>query len=243
VEGAGTAGGGAGGGTRFVSFTFDDGLVRSCRRAADILEASGFRGSFFVVTSWVGDRALWVSDRTNRGLDHGEWSDWRELAERGHEVASHSHRHLNATGRLWRHLPGLLARDYRRSREVLRRELGAAPETISMPWNARTDNSDRACASLFRRIVAARGTPSANPRGAAGPLVRAWAPGAGTGPEAVAAQVRGLEEGQWLVLQFHGFDGEGWEPVPASDFEKMVKACAGTRGVSVVPVRGGPGAG
>ena len=229
-------------GARFVSFTFDDGIWTSCRRGAEILEASGFRGSFFIVTSWVGDRNLWISDPVNRGLDHGEWEDWRGLAARGHEVASHSHRHFNARGRLGRLLPGFLARDYRRSREVLESRLGAVPETISMPWNARSDNSDRVCASLFRRVVAARGEPQVNPPGSRGPLVLAWAPGPRVGPGDVAEAVRRLAPGEWLVLQFHGFDGEGWEPIPASGFEMMVRACADTPGVAVVPVRGGPGA-
>jgi len=230
-----------GDGVRYVSFTFDDGIFPSCRQAADTLEGAGFRGTFFVVSSWVGDRTFWVNDRVNRGLDHGEWSDLRDLAGRGHEIGSHSHRHFNAKGRVGRYLPWLLARDYRRAREVIGREVGTPPDSMAMPFNARNDNSDRVCTSLFRRIVAANSKGEVNPKGSTGPLLKGWAPGEGVPAEDVSSRIRGLRPGEWLVLQFHGFDGLGWSPFRSSEFERMVKACGETERLKVVTVRQGPG--
>jgi peptidoglycan/xylan/chitin deacetylase (PgdA/CDA1 family) len=68
-----------------VSFTFDDVPDSAISRGARVLEEFGARGTFFVSTGLLGRRT----------------PDWRlagpegiaELAEAGHEVALHSHRH------------------------------------------------------------------------------------------------------------------------------------------------------
>ena len=67
-------------------FTFDDGGV-SALVAADLLEARGFTGQFFVTTNYIGTRGF----LTERQI--------RELAHRGHIVGSHSCSHPLRMGR------------------------------------------------------------------------------------------------------------------------------------------------
>src|SRR5262245_1736816 len=69
-----------------VSFSFDDIPVSAAATGADMLEAFGARGTFFIATSLFG-----------RSTD-----DWRvadaeavaALAQRGHEIGLHTHRHV-----------------------------------------------------------------------------------------------------------------------------------------------------
>lgn len=64
-----------------VSFTFDDGGESFLTNAAPILEKYGFRGVFFISTGYIGSKGF-LDARQIRGL-----------AERGHQIGSHSHSH------------------------------------------------------------------------------------------------------------------------------------------------------
>lgn len=64
-----------------VVFTFDDGGISFLTLAAPILEKYGFRGIFFISTSYIGTKGFLSSDQV------------RELAKRGHIIGSHSHTH------------------------------------------------------------------------------------------------------------------------------------------------------
>ena len=68
--------------TAAVSLTFDDGYVSQYTTVADLLNARNFKGTFFLATERV--------------QPLGGWEPWQELAEQGHEIASHTitHAHL-----------------------------------------------------------------------------------------------------------------------------------------------------
>ena len=67
-----------------VSLTFDDGLYSQCRIGAPLVEAHGFKGSFYIMTD-----AGW-EEWPNY------WEDWAAVAAAGHEIGSHTitHAHL-----------------------------------------------------------------------------------------------------------------------------------------------------
>lgn len=67
-------------------FTFDDGGI-SALVAADLLEARGFTGQFFVTTNYIGTRGFLTAPQI------------RDLAQRGHIVGSHSCSHPLRMGR------------------------------------------------------------------------------------------------------------------------------------------------
>ena len=64
-----------------VVISFDDGDLSCHTTAAPILERHGLRGSFFVVTGWIGQSGFMNADQL------------RDLERRGHAVHSHSRNH------------------------------------------------------------------------------------------------------------------------------------------------------
>jgi peptidoglycan/xylan/chitin deacetylase (PgdA/CDA1 family) len=86
-----------------VSVTFDDGLLTHVTVAAPLLDARGYKGTFFVLTD----------DGWNEWP--GYWQDWQMLAVQGHEIASHTVTHA--------HLPQL-------TETVLRQELSQSRAAV-----------------------------------------------------------------------------------------------------------------
>jgi peptidoglycan/xylan/chitin deacetylase (PgdA/CDA1 family) len=74
-----------------VVVTFDDGYADMHSEALPLLSAYGFPATVFVTTGWIHDAGRWAAgsplDRTLT------WTQVRELADAGIEVAAHSHSH------------------------------------------------------------------------------------------------------------------------------------------------------
>jgi len=70
-----------------VSITFDDGLSSQYSLAIPALNEKGFKGSFFIITD------ITTNTRSN---GYASWEQWRDAANQGHEIGSHtlSHPHL-----------------------------------------------------------------------------------------------------------------------------------------------------
>jgi peptidoglycan/xylan/chitin deacetylase (PgdA/CDA1 family) len=64
-----------------VVLTFDDGYIDAYTNAFPLLRATGFGGTFAIVTSWVGQP------------DYMTWEQLREMAGAGMEIAAHSISH------------------------------------------------------------------------------------------------------------------------------------------------------
>ncbi|UCC94482.1 MAG: polysaccharide deacetylase family protein, partial [Candidatus Omnitrophota bacterium] len=84
-----------------VSVTFDDGYLSQATTGANLLTARNLQGTFFLVSSAQDTR----------------WENWRQLAEQGHEMASHTVTHLYLTTL---------------SETELRQELSESQETINL---------------------------------------------------------------------------------------------------------------
>ena len=59
-----------------VSLTFDDGCTSHYSLGIPVLNERGFKGTFFIVTDYVDD-----------------WDAWRDAANMGHEIGSHTMTH------------------------------------------------------------------------------------------------------------------------------------------------------
>jgi peptidoglycan/xylan/chitin deacetylase (PgdA/CDA1 family) len=97
--------------------TFDDG-GSSAVSIADLLEARGFRGHFFVTTDYLGAATFMTRD------------DVRELAGRGHVIGSHSCSHPTRMAQCSREQ---LLDEWRRSLATLEDVTGARVDTASVP--------------------------------------------------------------------------------------------------------------
>lgn len=98
--------------------TFDDGGVSAATAVADMLEARGWRGHFFVTTGRVGSPTFLSREQV------------RELRERGHVVGSHSETH---PPRMSHCAPEELSGEWRRSVAFLSETLGEEVLTASVP--------------------------------------------------------------------------------------------------------------
>ena len=105
---------------RVWAITFDDGLA-SVAPAADLLESLGWRGHFFVVTSWIGTPRYLTSEAIV------------DLHRRGHVIGSHSVTHPDPMNRL---TPDRLLEEWRRSADDLSSLLGAAVRVAAVPGGA-----------------------------------------------------------------------------------------------------------
>lgn len=120
-----------------IEITFDDGHI-SQFDTADILDAAGLRGIYFVTVGWTG-----------RKPEYMDWTQLRELARRGHQVHAHGwdHKFLTQCSPAERDIELLQAR------RVLEDQLGVAVDALSAPggrWNRRVAE---ACASAgYRRF-------------------------------------------------------------------------------------------
>ena len=105
-----------------VTLTFDDGVKGHLQYAAPMLEKFGWRGTFNIVTDWIGgDKKL-------------SWDEVRELHRRGHEIASHTKTHPFIRDWYAWGKTNELVREFAESRDVLKREVGVAPRHLCHPY-------------------------------------------------------------------------------------------------------------
>ena len=158
-----------------ASLTFDDGGA-SALQVAERLERHGWRGSFFVVTGRIGTPGFLSADGV------------RELAERGHEVGSHSHTHPAQMARLE---PDQLAEEWRRSRAALEHVIGTPPRAAAVPGGSLSSAVQQEASRAGYELLLTS-TPTSRRRRVGQMLVLGrytiWA---GDAPELAAAYVRG----------------------------------------------------
>jgi len=207
---------------RLLSITFDDGLKQSTDIAISILNRYGLQATFYVVTGWVEPVRTDIKEPFNIGRSHGSWDYWRQVVAMGHEVGSHSYSHVNALGKKAWLFPWLVPSEIAKSYRDLNREIPQASYTMAMPWNAATWFSD----FFVRRSFSAcrLGTSDIEYNNLASLnryRLKSWAPSQRNDwPDYVKA-IDGVRAGGWLILQFHGFDDEGWDPIASELFEKL----------------------
>ncbi len=210
-----------------VSFTFDDAPASAAATAAPMLEAAGYRGVYFVASSYM-DGADGVI------APYADWSAVKALAARGHEIACHTHGHRNCAviG------PREAAAETERNARALEQHGLAAPATFAYPFG---DVSAAAKAALAPRFKLLRAThPGLIARG--GDLNQAPAV-AVEGPHAVETATHWLQRAKaqnaWLILYTHDVT-EAPSPygcTPAA-FQAVVDLVA-RMGLEVVTVREG----
>ena len=120
-----------------VALTFDDSLKDHLLVAAPMLEERGWRGTFCIVTDWVGKDEM-----------HLTWDDVRELVRRGHEIATHTKSHPNLVARLEAGREADVRSEMLDSADKIFAETGFAPRFLFTPFvrqNAETARIAREC--------------------------------------------------------------------------------------------------
>jgi peptidoglycan/xylan/chitin deacetylase (PgdA/CDA1 family) len=181
-----------------ISFTFDDGSRDQVEVALPIFEEFGFRVTFFVIAGLTRERTEdpLLPGRARPWWAEVSWQQWREVAERGHEIGNHSMTHvpggltrLRDAARLEHEIGG--------AARLIAEKLGRAPESFAYPFfrrNARV----RAVVLRYHRFVREAGVRYGGPRFG---LERAngWVDSA-------------IRQRRWVVAVLHGVDG-GYDAV------------------------------
>lgn len=111
-----------------VSISFDDGM-KTCLKAACVMEDVGFVGCFFVCPAVVEHAAndAWVSRWCEQSIHKNAaqvmgWDDLEALQDRGHEIGNHTMHHVD----LAKTSPAQRQEEIFKARDVLVRRLGAS---------------------------------------------------------------------------------------------------------------------
>lgn len=184
-----------------VSYSFDDGTMGHYLVVAPLLEKYGFRGTFAVVPGWTADdptkaegfagsKAYTTKFPVGRLVS---WSEWREVASRGHEISNH--------GLMHRQLPDLtddqLVREVEEGRRIITEKVGR-PITFIYPGRGGDDRSKKV---VLRNHIAVReheerfGGPSFNLAKADGIIDKA------------------ITNGQPIVIMTHAVEEAGYQPI------------------------------
>ena len=123
-----------------VALTFDDSLKDHLLIAAPMLEERGWRGTFCIVTDWVGKDAR-----------HLTWEDVRELVRRGHEIATHTKSHKDLASLLEAGHRDEARREISASSDRITAETGIAPRFLFTPFFRQNGDTARICRELGLR--------------------------------------------------------------------------------------------
>ena len=124
-----------------VALTFDDSLKDHLLIAAPMLEERGWRGTFCIVTDWVG-----------KDDKHLTWDDVSELVRRGHEIATHTKSHRNLLSLLQSEGgEDAVRREFLESCDTIQRETGFAPRFMFSPFVQQNETTARICAECGLR--------------------------------------------------------------------------------------------
>lgn len=190
------------------SITMDDGSANQAKLAAPILEKYHFRATFFVIAGLTTDQP----DATNAAHLPSDWcgvgwQQWRALAEKGHEIGSHTmtHPHLDAVKD-----PAALRREIVHSADEIQAKMGRRPISFAFPFSATNEQSLNIARKAY---LAVRGHG----------LVYLTAGRLGR----YNAYIDGLiKDGEAGVGILHGLDGVGWEPIKSEVFKAHVEYLA-----------------
>lgn len=117
--------------------TFDDG-GKSAMASADAIERHGWRGHYFITTSFVG------------GPGFLRPAQIRDLHDRGHCIGSHSHTHPHIFRRLQ---PSTMLAEWRQSMAILADILGEPVATASIPGGDGSDEVYRSASQSGIRFL------------------------------------------------------------------------------------------
>jgi peptidoglycan/xylan/chitin deacetylase (PgdA/CDA1 family) len=124
--------------SRSTVLTFDDGGVSAHTYIADLLEALGWRGHFFITTNWIGKSGFLTA------------SQIRDLHHRGHLIGSHSCSHPE---RMSRCSHAELSHEWKTSVDVLSQILGRQISEASVPGGYYARNVAEAAADAGIRTL------------------------------------------------------------------------------------------
>ena len=184
-----------------VSLTFDDSMKEHYTIVAPELEKRGFRGTFWMVGSWM--PAVAEADTT-----HFTWAEAKEMSDRGHEMSNHtwSHPYLTMLS------DEELFNEIKKNDEAILANIGKPSTTFCFPYNA---FNEKVVAAAMEGRIGAR-------------LKEFWLGGQHSPKEYLQKQVEdALASGSWIAGMTHGIN-YGYDcytdPTEFTDFLDYLKS-------------------
>ncbi len=193
---------------RFVSLTFDDGLIKSAFKISDII--TPHNATFYVVTGWIEPRQVTITDYANIFHNHGSISDWKIIAQKGHEIGSHSFSHLKPEN-------SNTEKEYIQSFDFINK-FGDAPYSMAMPYGLKFNktlpyDSIRLCdgKKIFNSLekIDLKNLTSFDPFENGLTIERA------------IKKINETPSNSWIIIRAHGLDDDGFCPWPTDYFKKL----------------------
>jgi peptidoglycan/xylan/chitin deacetylase (PgdA/CDA1 family) len=203
-----------------ISFCFDDGFRASADKIQRLFAQRGRSACFCALAA-----PELADDPFIRAAPIADWAYWREAVAAGHEVAPHGYSH-EYLGKL---SFAAACDSVQRTLDVFQQELPGFDANHSLFHLAYLSAPAEVVQWIGARTLGARMALGAAGRND----LTAWKPGKPIDcttfapPDADAVALQRIErfiqdEGGWLVLVFHGLDGEGWGTVSSDALTRML---------------------
>jgi peptidoglycan/xylan/chitin deacetylase (PgdA/CDA1 family) len=145
-----------------IAITFDDAYESLCTHARPVMLESGFTGTIFVITDFIGRLNTWDVNLGGKLFRHLGWDQIRDFIRDGFEIGSHTTRHPDLTS-----LSGDRLKDeLTRSKAVLEDKTGKPARFISFPFGRHNRRVvDAAQEAGYERGLAFWRRPESDPDG------------------------------------------------------------------------------
>ena len=228
--------------THLLSLSFDDGFKKSFYRAAEIHEEYELSAGLNVIAAghmpWFNRDPKWMPPKLM-----GNFDDWNNLKQRGHEIMPHSWEHLNLT-----ELPlDKAKKNLDKCFDYFETHLeGYDPKESVYNFAYNASNEDlhkhvlQRCRSLRTGWWMISSTEKANsfPTMKLQEVLGCTSYGPGLADQFFKGQIDQFlqTDGGWLILNLHGLDEEGWGPVSSAFLDQLLNELKDIKKLAVVPV-------
>ncbi|MFG0249406.1 MAG: polysaccharide deacetylase family protein [Phycisphaeraceae bacterium JB051] len=115
-----------------ISLTFDDGLLDAYTVVKPLLTEYGYKGTFYVVTSWADN----ADKNTRPDRKFMSWDQVKAMADAGHEIGNHSVKHYQLAKA--KSMDDVLY-EITHPLGIFKDKIGITPQTFCYPGNSRND--------------------------------------------------------------------------------------------------------
>jgi peptidoglycan/xylan/chitin deacetylase (PgdA/CDA1 family) len=214
-----------------ISLSFDDGIMPSAIRTAEIYEHFGLRACLNVLAA----PEHLVEAQKHWGGDRGDFALWNELQARGHEIMPHGYNHTNKG-----EIPFEQAKaSILRCLDIFEEKLNGFDRrdaVFNFPHNNSTSELEAWLPTQVRAFRTSGGGINPLPHPS---MVRLTTTGFGPEncEEHLDQQIEALlsqPEG-WLIYNTHALDHQGWGPIRASYLESLLDRLLEIPTVRILP--------
>ena len=177
---------------RYVTFTFDDGLINTART----VEQLGIPTTFYIVLGWI-TKEVKINDSFNVDLDHGTIEEWKSLKI---DVGCHTYDHSKDFNEHF---------SYNKFSQFFN-----GPKNLATPYGLKYNSKlyDSCKIGFFNKPYNALTLKSLKQIHSINPSYDF------TNKESLKLTIVNCPIQHWIVFTFHGIN-EGWRPIEFKDLE------------------------